>query len=336
MRVVALLGPTAAGKTELAAELAVRLGGEVVSVDSRQVYRRLDIGTAKPDAATRARVTHHLLDLVEPDEPFDAATYARLGRSAIAAMADRGRPVVLCGGSGLYFRVLTEGLFAGPPPDPEVRRELDVELERAGAIAMHAELRRVDPRAAERIAPRDAVRIAAPEVVRQTGRPISDWQEGHGFADRPYGSSCSCSPQRSRSSTVGFDQRRDVAWRPRRDAQVPGRADGSCKPLAPDRLSRGPGAFRGTLAPDGRSLRSPSRPVGTRSGSAPGSSDRGGALADRRRARTPSSPRPPSFSRRRPRSETRARERRAPALRRESPVGAARPRSISFKNAAYA
>jgi tRNA dimethylallyltransferase len=187
MRLVAILGPTAAGKTDLGADVAVRLGAEIVSVDSRQVYRRLDIGTAKPSPETRARVAHHLLDVVEPDEPFDAAAYARLGRDAIAEIAGRGRPVVLCGGSGLYFRALTEGLFAGPPPDPEVRRELDAELARRGAAALHAELRHLDPRAAERIAPRDAVRIRrALEVLRLTGVPISEWQERHAFADRLY------------------------------------------------------------------------------------------------------------------------------------------------------
>jgi tRNA dimethylallyltransferase len=255
MRVVALLGPTAAGKTELAAELAVRLGGEVVSVDSRQVYRRLDIGTAKPDAATRARVPHHLLDLVEPDEPFDAATYARLGRSAIAAMADRGRPVVLCGGSGLYFRVLTEGLFAGPAPDPEVRRELDAELERAGAIAMHAELRRVDPRAAERIAPRDAVRIRrALEVVRQTGRPISEWQEGHGFTDRPYEvlvfvlSPAVAELDRRISDRAAAMWRRGLVEETRQ--VLAAGFDGSCKPLAAIGYREAQEHLRGTLAPD--------------------------------------------------------------------------------------
>jgi tRNA dimethylallyltransferase len=184
---VAVLGPTAAGKTELGAALAVRLGGEVVSVDSRQVYRRLDVGTAKPDAATRALVPHHLLDLVEPDEPFDAAAYAREARRTIAAIAERGRPAVLCGGSGLYYRALTEGLFDGPAPDPDLRRELDAELARRGAAALHGELLRLDPRAAARIAPRDAARIRRGlEVVRLTGRPISEWQERHGFRDRPY------------------------------------------------------------------------------------------------------------------------------------------------------
>lgn len=190
-RLVAVVGPTAAGKTELAAWLATRLDGEVVSVDSRQVFRRLDVGTAKPDAEVRARVPHHLLDVVEPDERMDAAEYARLGRAAIEDVTSRGRTVVLCGGSGLYLRALTEGLFDAPPGDPEVRRELDLAIARDGAPALHAELVRLDPRAAARIAPRDAVRIRrALEVARVTGRPISEWQERHAFADRPYDVLC--------------------------------------------------------------------------------------------------------------------------------------------------
>ena len=158
-RLVAVVGPTAAGKTELAAWLATRLDAEVVSVDSRQVFRRLDVGTAKPGAELRARVPHHLLDVVEPDAHMDAAGYARLGREAIAEVIRRGRRVVLCGGSGLYLRALTEGLFDAPPGDAAIRRALDAAIARNGAPALHAELALLDPRAAARIAPRDAVRI---------------------------------------------------------------------------------------------------------------------------------------------------------------------------------
>ena len=190
-RLVAVVGPTAAGKTELAAWLATRLDAEVVSVDSRQVFRRLDVGTAKPGAELRARVPHHLLDVVEPDAHMDAAGYARLGREAIAEVIRRGRRVVLCGGSGLYLRALTEGLFDAPPGDAAIRRALDAAIAREGAPALHAELALLDPRAAARIAPRDAVRIRrALEVCRATGKTISEWQEGHAFADRPYDLQC--------------------------------------------------------------------------------------------------------------------------------------------------
>ncbi|HEY8517872.1 MAG TPA: tRNA (adenosine(37)-N6)-dimethylallyltransferase MiaA [Candidatus Binatia bacterium] len=186
-RVVALVGPTAGGKTDLALALAPALDAEIVSVDSRQIYRRLDIGTAKPDRAARAAVPHHLLDVVEPDEAFDAARFAALGREVVADILARGRNVLLCGGSGLYLRALTEGLCPAPPADPEVRAELAREVAERGAPALHAELARVDARAAARISPNDAVRITrALEVVRLTGRPLSEWQERHAFADRPY------------------------------------------------------------------------------------------------------------------------------------------------------
>ncbi len=186
-RVLALVGPTAAGKTELALELAAALGAEIVSVDSRQVYRRLDIGTAKPDLAARRAVRHHLIDVVEPDEKLDAAGFAALARAAIADILGRGRAVLLCGGSGLYLRALVGGLCSAPPGDAALRAALRAELAERGAASLHGELLRLDPAAAERIAPRDAPRILrALEVVRLTGRPLSDWQRAHGFSDRPF------------------------------------------------------------------------------------------------------------------------------------------------------
>jgi tRNA dimethylallyltransferase len=186
-RLVAVVGPTAGGKTDLGVALATRLNAEIVSVDSRQVYRRLDVGTAKPDAAARAAVPHHLLDVVEPDEPFDAARFAMLGRDAVRDVLSHGRNVLLVGGSGLYLRALTEGLCPAPPADPAVRAELARELAVHGSATLHAELARHDADAAARIAPRDAVRIArALEVLRITGRPLSVWQEEHAFADRPW------------------------------------------------------------------------------------------------------------------------------------------------------
>lgn len=186
-RVVALVGPTAGGKTALALELAPRLGAEIVSVDSRQVYRHLDIGTAKPDRAARAAVPHHLLDVAQPDERFDAARFAELGRRAVDDVLGRGRRVLLCGGSGLYLRALTEGLCPAPPADPALRAEIAAALAAGGRDALRTELAAHDPRAAARIAPRDDVRLSrALEVLRLTGRPLSAWQEEHAFADRPY------------------------------------------------------------------------------------------------------------------------------------------------------
>ncbi|MBY0279909.1 tRNA (adenosine(37)-N6)-dimethylallyltransferase MiaA [Candidatus Binatia bacterium] len=186
-RLVALVGPTAGGKTDLGVALAQRIDAEIVSVDSRQVYRRLDIGTAKPDAAARAAVAHHLLDVVEPDQDFDAARFATLGRAVVGDILARGRNVLLVGGSGLYLRALTEGLCPAPPADPAIRAEMARELAVHGVAALHAELTRHDPEAAARIAPRDAVRIGrALEVVRITGRTLSAWQQEHRFADRPW------------------------------------------------------------------------------------------------------------------------------------------------------
>lgn len=186
-RLVALVGPTAGGKTDLALALAPPLDAEIVSVDSRQVYRHLDVGTAKPDAAARAAVRHHLLDVVDPDEPYDAAAFARDARLAVRDVVQRGKSVLLVGGSGLYLRALTEGLCPAPPADPAVRATLAGELAVRGTAALHAELAQHDPEAAARIAPRDAVRIVrALEVQRLTGRPLSDWQRAHAFTDRPY------------------------------------------------------------------------------------------------------------------------------------------------------
>ena len=185
--VLAVVGPTAAGKTELAARIARACGGEVVSVDSRQIYRRLDIGTAKPSRALRAEIPHHLVDVAEPDEPFDAARFQELGRAAVDDVVARGRAVVLCGGSGLYLRALTEGICPAPPADAEMRAALAREVEERGLASLHEELQRVDPKAAARIASRDAVRITrALEVARLTGRPLTQWQEEHAFSDRPY------------------------------------------------------------------------------------------------------------------------------------------------------
>jgi tRNA dimethylallyltransferase len=186
-RLIAIVGPTAAGKTELAMETALRLGGEIVSVDSRQVYRRLDVGTAKPDRAARRLVRHHLIDVVDPDEPYDAARYAVAARAAIDEILTRGRLAVLCGGSGLYLRALAEGLCPAPSADRSLRAGLYATIESFGAQALHDELRAVDPDLAARVSVRDVPRLVRGlEVARLTGRSLSSWQEEHRFRDRPY------------------------------------------------------------------------------------------------------------------------------------------------------
>lgn len=175
---VAVVGPTAVGKSRVALELAERLGGEIVSADSRQVYRFMDIGTAKPTLQERARVPHHLIDVVDPDEPFTLACYRDLALAAIAGIHQRGKLPLLVGGSGLYVRAVTEGLTVpAVPPDLSLRLELEARAQSEGADALHRELAAVDPTSAQRIDPRNTRRvIRALEVWRRTGQPISRLQ----------------------------------------------------------------------------------------------------------------------------------------------------------------
>jgi tRNA dimethylallyltransferase len=173
---IAISGPTAAGKSALALELWQRLQGraEIVSVDSAQVYRGMDIGTAKPDAATRAQVPHHLLDLIDPAEAYSAARFAADAQAAIAAIRGRGRVPILVGGTLLYFRALLQGLSDLPSADPALRAELEAEAARDGWAAMHARLAEVDPETAARLHPNDAQRIQrALEIYRLSGVPAS-------------------------------------------------------------------------------------------------------------------------------------------------------------------
>ena len=174
---IALMGPTASGKSALALEWAERLGGEILSVDSALVYRGLDIGAAKPTAAEQARVRHHLIDLREPWQPYSAAEFARDARAALDDVLARGKLPILAGGTGLYFRALLHGLSDMPAADPGVRKRLEAEAAERGWAALHAELAEVDPEAAARIHATDAQRIQrALEVWRLSGRPISAWQ----------------------------------------------------------------------------------------------------------------------------------------------------------------
>jgi len=174
---IALMGPTASGKTALAVAWAQRLGTEVISVDSALVYRGLDIGAAKPDAATRALAPHHLVDVRDPHEVFSAADFAREALPPMQALAARGRVPLLVGGTGLYFSALLDGLSELPSADPAVRAAIVAEADVRGWDAMHAEMAASDPAAGQRITPRDLPRITrALEVFRLTGRPISAWQ----------------------------------------------------------------------------------------------------------------------------------------------------------------
>ncbi len=182
-----VVGPTASGKTALAVELAEERGGEIVNADSVQIYRRFELGTGKPSADERARAVHHLLDVLEPDQPIDAAGWAALAVRAIDDVRSRGREPIICGGTFLWVRALLFGLADAPAGDAAIRARHRAWAERDGRPALHAELSRVDPASAARLAPNDLVRVSrALEVHELTGVPLSRWQAEHGFREPRY------------------------------------------------------------------------------------------------------------------------------------------------------
>lgn len=186
-RILVIAGPTASGKSELALELAERLDGEIVCVDSLTVYRGLDIGSAKPSAADRARIPHHLLDIRDPHEPFTAADFRREAMHAIATITSRGKRPILAGGSGLYLRILLGGLAEAPGQDPALRQRLKERAAREGTSVLLDELRAVDPATAATLHPNNVVRIIrALEVYHNSGVPLSRHQDRHRFRQRPY------------------------------------------------------------------------------------------------------------------------------------------------------
>lgn len=176
-----LVGPTASGKTAVGIEVALRIGAEILSLDSMSLYRGMDIGTAKPSAAERARVPHHLIDIAEPHEAFSTGRYLEAAEAAIADVVSRGKRPLFVGGTALYLKALTEGFFRGPSANWALRNRLIAEAEERGVPALHERLRRVDPAAAARIHPNDLRRIVrALEVYEVTGRPISEQQSQWG------------------------------------------------------------------------------------------------------------------------------------------------------------
>jgi tRNA dimethylallyltransferase len=174
VKTICLMGPTACGKSALALDLAAELGAEIVSVDSAQVFRGMNIGTAKPSAEERQRVPHHLIDLIDPDESYSAARFAEDARRAVAEIHARGRPAFLAGGTMLYFKALRVGLDALPGADPAIRARLDSEAAERGWPALHARLEKLDPPTAARLKSNDAQRIQrALEVIELSGQPFS-------------------------------------------------------------------------------------------------------------------------------------------------------------------
>jgi tRNA dimethylallyltransferase len=173
--VVAILGPTASGKSALGLALAERLGGEIICCDSMQVYQGMDIGTAKATTQERQQFPHHLLDVVPPDQQFHAAAWAERARTIVREAFERERLPIIVGGTGLYYRALVRGLFDAPKPDPAIRARHKAEAEAEGVPALHARLTTLDPVAAATILPGDLVRISrALEIYEQTGVPISE------------------------------------------------------------------------------------------------------------------------------------------------------------------
>jgi tRNA dimethylallyltransferase len=182
--VLALVGPTATGKSALALELAEQHGAEILSLDSMLVYRGMDVGTAKPSAAHRARVRHHLIDLVDPGASFSVQDWLAAAERALADCRARNVRALFVGGTHFYLAALLRGLFAGPPVDRALRAALEARARAEGSAALHAELARLDPTSAARLHANDQKRIVrALEVLTQTGRPLSAWQEQAGWRD---------------------------------------------------------------------------------------------------------------------------------------------------------
>jgi tRNA dimethylallyltransferase len=188
-KLIVILGPTAVGKSEIALELAQQIGGEIINADSQQVYRYMDIGTGKPSKVDRDRAPHHLIDIANPDEEFNVAMFRRLAMAGLGDIERRGRKALVCGGSGLYIKGLTEGLFVGPAREPAIRERLRSEIGERGLSPVYQRLRKVDPAATSWIHPHDRQRIVrALEVFELTGKPMSQWQREHDFSDERFAS----------------------------------------------------------------------------------------------------------------------------------------------------
>ena len=183
-KIVIILGPTAVGKSVIALNLSDEIGAEIINADSQQVYRYLNVGTGKPSAAERARIPHHLIDVVDPDAEFNAAIFRKLALESVENIQGRGRAVIVCGGTGLYIKALTGGLFTGPGSDMEIRKQLDAEIQTHGLRYLYERLQTIDPAAITRIHPNDRQRIIrALEIYNLTGKPISAWQAEHAFSE---------------------------------------------------------------------------------------------------------------------------------------------------------
>jgi tRNA dimethylallyltransferase len=186
-KIIVICGPTAIGKTAVGIELAGTFGGEIVSADSMQIYRHMDIGTAKPTPQELAQVDHHMIDIVDPDEDYDAVQFSKQARDRIAEIINRGLIPFVVGGTGLYIKALLHGLFQSKPVDPQIRNRLKQEAEKSGSGFLFERLKKIDPATAGRIHPNDSYRIMrALETIESSGKTISEHHQNHGFADDPF------------------------------------------------------------------------------------------------------------------------------------------------------
>jgi tRNA dimethylallyltransferase len=187
IKIVVLCGPTGIGKTSAAINLAIRFKGEIIGADSMQIYRHMDIGTAKPTLAEQGQVPHHLIDVIDPDKDFDAERYVALTRPLVAGVTGRDRVPLVVGGTGFYIKALIYGLFEAAPVKPDVRQRLHKEVADKGSPVLHKRLVQCDPGAAARIHPNDTYRVLrALEVFESSGQTISAWQKPHAFKNKVY------------------------------------------------------------------------------------------------------------------------------------------------------
>ena len=186
-KIVVVVGSTASGKSSFAIDIARKFDGEIISADSMQVYKYMDIGTAKPTLEERERVRHHMIDLVEPDEDFNVGVYVRGAKKVIEKLFKSNKQIIVVGGTGLYIKALVRGLIGADGRSSKIRNDLEKEIECFGLKSLYDKLIKVDSDAAKRIHPNDRVRIIrALEVFYQTNQPISELQKKHGFRERPY------------------------------------------------------------------------------------------------------------------------------------------------------
>ncbi len=186
-KIVVICGPTGIGKTAVAIRLAERFNGEIVGADSMQIYRHMDVGTAKPTPEEQRRIKHHMIDIVDPDTPFDAARYAHMGRECVDQIHKGAKSVFVAGGTGLYIKALVSGLFKPRSADSQIRKRLRSEADMQGIAPLYQRLAKTDPQAAKRIHPNDRFRIIrALAVYESTGKTLSAFHNEHGFLETPF------------------------------------------------------------------------------------------------------------------------------------------------------